>query len=69
MTGCILTTPLARSTPAAASTAASIWTRSRLLCEPAGDASYAGGNEDNPIVVNCTVYAGTNDGHVVALRP
>jgi outer membrane protein assembly factor BamB len=29
----------------------------------------AGGNSDNPIVVNGTVYAGTNDGHVVALRP
>ena len=35
----------------------------------AGKLVGAGGNLDNPTVVNGTVYAGTADGHVVAFRP
>jgi outer membrane protein assembly factor BamB len=41
-----------------------------LRCKPRASVHVGvGGNSNNPIIVNGTVYAGTNDGHVVALRP
>ena len=42
----------------------------RVTCSPRASVHVgAGGNLDNPTVVNGTVYAGTADGHVVAFRP